>query len=73
MNLYLHDEKHEQIIGTASLGNLSVEQIEMVQNIIRFLDEYKITTRYKQLVLAKSVEVSWDENGEPMVQFDGLA
>ena len=30
MNLYLHDEKHEQIIGSVDLGNLSNEQVETI-------------------------------------------
>lgn len=69
MNLYIHDEKHEQIVGELNLGEITEKEKEIIRKICDFLEEKAITNRYKSLVLAESYEVKNDD-GEPLIVFD---
>lgn len=70
MKLFIHDEKHEQVIAELDLGKLSASEIDLIDIIIRFLDNECITTRYCNLVLAESYDkVICDEDENMEIKF----
>ena len=68
MKLYIHDEKHDHIISSLDLGEISGEDNTRLQEVIEFLDRNSITTRYKRLVLAKGHTEKYVE-GECEIEF----
>ena len=60
MQLFIYDEKHEQVPGAIDLGNLTQHEEAIVQKIIAFLDSKQITDRYKRLILANRYRLSFD-------------
>ena len=70
MQLFVHDEKHDQIVGTLDLGDITVDEMILVEKIIRYLDTKQITTRYKRLVLAEKYTLIIEDE-EPNITFEG--
>jgi hypothetical protein len=71
LNLYLYDEKHENVFADLSLGPISKDTEEAIEKVIEFLDTKEITTRYSQLRLAKSYSKTFDkETSEYVVSFE---
>lgn len=54
MKLFSYDEKHHRVNAELDLGELSLEQLELVNKIIDFIDARGITNRYSSLKLADS-------------------
>ena len=70
MNLYLYDEKHEQILDIIPVTNAANRVTEeVIEDIIDFLDKHNVTNRYKRLVLANSFKQDVVD-GESIITFE---
>ncbi len=63
MKLFIHDEKHDQIIYELELGNLNEKEKILVEEIIKFLNT-KMDNRYFKLVMAESYIKLYDDNDD---------
>jgi hypothetical protein len=70
MKVFIHDTKHDRVIGEHSIGYPGVEAYEKIKGLVTFLNE-NVTTRYNTLVVAKSYSTKYDEeNGFSEIVFD---
>lgn len=68
MKLFIYDQKHEQVHGELDLGELDDKQVVLLETVVKFLDEQKITDRYKTLTIAESFKINYDD-GESEIEF----
>ena len=67
MNMYLYDTKHQQVIAQQDMGDLTETEVALVNKVFDFLQDNLVTDgRYKNLVLAESIGVIYDD-GEPQL------
>lgn len=64
MNLYIYDEKHEQIIG--SMPIIHQEQAEL---IVQFLEEHGFSSHYHKFVIARDYVENYDFDGNKEIEF----
>ncbi len=65
MKLYIHDEKHEQILGQLDLGSLTNDEAVLLEKILLFLEKKGVSYSYQRLVIAaKHRIIVQDEEGE---------
>lgn len=57
MKLYVHNKKHNKLLGMIDLGNLSGSTMTTIDSIIDFLEAMGITDRSSKLILADSHRV----------------
>jgi hypothetical protein len=72
MKLFYFDNKHNQMIAKLDLGELSPNEFLLLHKVLQFLkDKDIIDGRYKDLELAKSAEIVY-EDGEAEIVFRGI-
>lgn len=70
MKLYHFDDKHAHIIGTKDFGDLSPEQIDLVNSILdSFSDWGLLDGWYRDAILAKDYVRETDEDGHTHLHF----
>lgn len=62
MKLFAYDEKHESVNQYVDLGELTNDQIKLVDKIINSLEALGFSDRYRRLVLAESYEIKFENN-----------
>ena len=72
--LFIHDEKHEQVIGELDLGEITKKEEILIGKIIKFLADNELTDRYKRLVLAEDFKRIYEnkdifEVEDPEIEF----
>ena len=73
MKIYNHDEKHGRVNGELDLGNLSVDQLDVLQKVICFLQDQEVSSRYHSIVLADNYSIYYDEeDGESNVIWENV-
>jgi hypothetical protein len=72
MKLFYFDNRHSQILANLDLGELSPNEFLLLHKVLQFLkDEKVIDGRYKDLELAESAEIVY-EDGEAEIVFRGI-
>jgi hypothetical protein len=67
MKLFLYDTKRQQVTAQKDMGNLTEKDVALVNTVLEFLQDNLVTDgRYKNLTLAESIDVIYDD-GEPQL------
>lgn len=74
MKLFLHDEKHDQIISEEDFGELTKDEVRLLEKAFSFLEKHHILNRYKKCVLADTYTIEsqvdeFEESCDPCVVF----
>jgi hypothetical protein len=65
MKLFFYDTKHQQVIDSLDVGELTGSEAGLVNKVIDFLEDVKlIDGRYKNLILAENIDVIYGEEYE---------
>jgi len=71
VKLFYYDTKHNNVIATKDLGNLSTDDRDLVNAVINFLyDEGIMDGCYREMTLAESCKVKYYEDKTPYLSFN---
>lgn len=67
--LFFHDDKHQNVHAEMELGDLTVENKELLEKVFEFLRANHVLDRYRELTIAESFHEHW-EDGEKQLSFE---